>query len=96
MKPAMPLVCAAALLALVGCGSKQGNSADDSAPVKLEQIKPPRGGDWTEVVNPTPAGGLCHGQPEREGEAHRIWFDDLSTLQGSSRMKASDRWSTNM
>ena len=63
MKPAIPLICAAALLSLAGCGSKQGNSADESAPVKLEQIKPPPGGDWTEVVNPTPAGGFVMGNP---------------------------------
>lgn len=62
MKPIAFLTCAAALVAIAGCNSKQGDAATN-APVKLEQIAPPKGGDWTDVVNPTAAGGFIMGNP---------------------------------
>ena len=63
IRPATTLACAAALAALAGCHQKQ-NNAQSSAPVKLEQIKPPPGGSWGDVVNPTPAGGFMMGNPD--------------------------------
>lgn len=62
MKPTHFLACAAAVVAIAGCNSKQGNAAANTA-VKLEQVKPPEGGDWTQVVNPTAAGGFVMGNP---------------------------------
>jgi len=62
-KPTAYLACAMAVLAIAGC-KKQGESADNSAPIKLEQVKPPPGGTWTDVVNPTPAGGYLMGNPD--------------------------------
>lgn len=62
MKPTPFLACAVALVAIAGCKSKQGDAATN-APMKLEQVAPPKGGDWTEVVNPTPAGGFMMGNP---------------------------------
>jgi protein-disulfide isomerase len=62
MKPSAFLTCAAALVAIAGCNSKQGDAATN-APLKIEQVAPPKGGDWTQVVNPTPEGGFMMGNP---------------------------------
>ena len=62
MKPTPFLACAVALVAVAGCHSKQGDAATNT-PMKLEQVKPPTGGDWSQVVNPTPAGGFVMGNP---------------------------------
>jgi protein-disulfide isomerase len=62
MKPTHFFACAAALVAVAGCNSKQGDAAT-TKPVKLEQVAPPKGGDWTMVVNPSPAGGFIMGNP---------------------------------
>ena len=62
MKPSHFLVCTAALVAIAGCNSKQGDAATN-APANLEQIAPPKGGDWSQVVNPTPEGGFMMGNP---------------------------------
>jgi protein-disulfide isomerase len=61
MKPSVFLACAAAVVALAGCNKNQGN-VTSSEPVKLEQVAPPPGGDWTQVVNPT-AAGFMMGNP---------------------------------
>ena len=63
MKPSVFLACAVAVVAIAGCNSKQGNAATSAAPAKIEQVAPPKGGDWTQVVNPTPAGGFVMGNP---------------------------------
>jgi protein-disulfide isomerase len=62
MKTTAFFACAVAFVAIAGCNSKQGNAATN-APVKLEQVKPPKGGDWTQVVNPTSDGGFMMGNP---------------------------------
>ena len=62
MKARVFLACAVAVVAIAGCNSKQGDAATN-APVKLEQVNPPKGGDWSEVVNPTAAGGFVMGNP---------------------------------
>jgi protein-disulfide isomerase len=62
MKPTKFLACAVALVAIAGCNSKQGNAATN-APVKIERVAPPKGGDWSQVVNPTQAGGFVMGNP---------------------------------
>lgn len=62
MKPIHFLVCATAVIALAGCNSKQGNESDKT-PIKLEQVPPPKGGDWTQVVSQTQAGYLM-GNPD--------------------------------
>jgi protein-disulfide isomerase len=63
MKPSVFLAGALAVVAIAGCNSKQGDAATKETPVKLEMVKPPKGGDWTMVVNPTPAGGFMMGNP---------------------------------
>jgi protein-disulfide isomerase len=67
MKPTVFLACAAAVVAVAGCNSKQGDAAT-GAPTKMEQVKPPKGGDWSQVVNPTPAGGFLMGNPNAKAK----------------------------
>lgn len=62
MKAVPILACAAALIAVTGC-NKQSNTVDN-APLKLEPVKPPPGGDWAEIVSATPAGGFRMGNPQ--------------------------------
>src|SRR4051812_19274153 len=62
MKPSVFLAGALAVIAIAGCNSKQGDAAP-SKPAKLEQVRPPKGGDWSMVVNPTSAGGFMMGNP---------------------------------
>ncbi|MEO6225624.1 MAG: thioredoxin domain-containing protein [Sphingomicrobium sp.] len=49
--------CALGVIALAGCNKNAGNQVA-SEPVKFEHVTPPPGGDWTQVVNATPAGYL--------------------------------------
>jgi len=76
MKPSVFLAGALALVAIAGCNSKQGDAATKQAPVKLEMVKPPKGGDWTMVVNPTPAGGFMMGNPSAKAKV--IEFGSLT------------------
>jgi protein-disulfide isomerase len=62
MKPRHFLACAAAVLALAGCNKDQTSQADN-APVKITPVAPPPGGDWTQTVTATPAGGFLMGNP---------------------------------
>ena len=62
MKPSVFLTCAVAVVAIAGCNSKQGDAATNTA-VKIEQAAPPKGGDWSQVANPTSAGGFVMGNP---------------------------------
>jgi protein-disulfide isomerase len=62
MKPIHIFAGAAAILAIAGCDSKQGETIDNR-PIKLEQVPPPPGGDWTEVASETPTGGIIMGNP---------------------------------
>ena len=61
MKPIHVLACAAAVIALAGCNKNPGKTASEQ-PVKITQVAPPPGGDWTEVVNAT-AAGFMMGNP---------------------------------
>jgi protein-disulfide isomerase len=62
MKPTKFLACAMALVAVAGCNSKQGDAATN-APVKIAAVKPPTGGDWSQVVSQTSSGGFLMGNP---------------------------------
>jgi protein-disulfide isomerase len=62
MKPSLFLTCTLAVVAIAACNSKQGDAATNT-PVKVEQVAPPKGGDWTQVVNATPEGGFVMGNP---------------------------------
>jgi protein-disulfide isomerase len=63
MKPFHFLACASALIAVAGCNSKQGDAATNT-PLNIEQVPPPKGGDWTQVVTQTPEGGFLMGNPD--------------------------------
>jgi protein-disulfide isomerase len=67
MKPSVFLACAVAVVAVAGCNSKQGNAATN-APTKLQQVNPPKGGDWSQVVNATGAGGFLMGNPNAKAK----------------------------
>jgi protein-disulfide isomerase len=62
MKPSIFLAGAVAVIAIAGCNSKPSD-AKTNAPAKWQQIRPPKGGDWTMVINATPAGGFMMGNP---------------------------------
>jgi protein-disulfide isomerase len=56
------LVGAAAVVAIAGCNSQQGDAATKT-PLKVENVAPPAGGDWTQMVTRTPEGGFLMGNP---------------------------------
>ena len=76
MKPLNILACATALVALAGCNSRQGSQGTSEAPVKYENVTPPPGGNWTDVINPTPAGGVMMGNPN--AKVHLIEIGSLT------------------
>jgi protein-disulfide isomerase len=55
---------AAAIVASAACNAEKGADANANAPITAAVVKPPQGGDWTEVVSMTPAGGYVMGNPE--------------------------------
>lgn len=62
MKAFLFLFSTIAAVAVAGCNTKQSDSAT-STPVKLEQVAPPKGGDWSMVANPAQSGGFVMGNP---------------------------------
>jgi protein-disulfide isomerase len=76
MKPATILACATALLALAGCNKKQTNETTANAPVHYANVKPPAGGDWSQVINATPDGGVMMGNPN--AKVHLIEIGSLT------------------
>ncbi len=66
MKPTKFLTCAMALVAIAGCNSKQGDAATNAtAPTgSIGPVAAPKDGDWSQVVNQTPAGGFLMGNPQ--------------------------------
>jgi protein-disulfide isomerase len=62
MKRTHLLVAAAAVLATAACNGDKGK--DSSGPsTKVEAVAPPEGGDWSQVVAATAAGGFQMGNP---------------------------------
>ena len=56
---------AAIALLLAGCGGEGGNgSSNVNLQAPLQQIPAPNNGDWTQVVNATPEGGIRMGNPD--------------------------------
>lgn len=78
MKATTYFACAAAALALAACHSKQTSQTTTTAnaPAKYENVKPPAGGDWTQVINPTPDGGVMMGNPN--AKVHLIEIGSLT------------------
>lgn len=63
-------------LVLAGCHSNQGNSATSTENVKYTNLTPPKGGDWTNVINATPDGGVMMGNPN--AKVHLIEIGSLT------------------
>lgn len=76
MKTLKILTCAAALLALAACNKKQGNETATNVPAHYAEVKPPAGGDWTQVINPAPDGGVMMGNPN--AKVHLIEIGSLT------------------
>jgi protein-disulfide isomerase len=62
VKPSVFLACALAVVAIAGCNSKQGDAATNKT-AHVKAVPAPKGGDWTQVVSETPAGGMMMGNP---------------------------------
>lgn len=75
MKATTYLASALALIALAGCHGKQANETAN-APVQYANVKPPAGGDWTNVINATPDGGVMMGNPN--AKVHLIEIGSLT------------------
>lgn len=76
MKTTTYLACAAALLALAGCNKKPAGETVNNAPVHYANVKPPANGDWSQVINPTPDGGVMMGNPN--AKVHLIEIGSLT------------------
>ena len=62
MKKSLFLLAATAALAS-GCNADKGKDGASGATVNAAVVAPPEGGDWSQVVNPTEAGGFVMGNP---------------------------------
>jgi protein-disulfide isomerase len=76
IKPATYLACLMAAAALAGCNSKEGNKAAPTENVKYEHTTVPKGGDWSDVINATPDGGVMMGNPK--AKVHLIEIGSLT------------------
>ena len=76
MKPMTILACASAIVAVAGCNKKPTGETTTSAPVHYANVKPPAGGDWSQVINPTPDGGMMMGDPN--AKVHLIEIGSLT------------------
>ena len=63
MKRSQILVAAIAMLASGACNADKGNDAGAATSAPAAAVKPPPGGDWTQIVAATPAGGFMMGNP---------------------------------
>jgi protein-disulfide isomerase len=63
MKPTYLLVAVAAILASAACNAEKGSNSSATGAVEAKAVLPPKGGDWTQMVTATPAGGYAMGNP---------------------------------
>ena len=63
MKAKHLLAAAAALLTTSACGGETSNSGSSGGNVTAAVVPPPPGGDWSQTVSKTPAGGFMMGNP---------------------------------
>ena len=76
IKPATYFACLMAVAALAGCNSKEAKNAAKTENVKYEHTTPPKGGDWSDVINATPDGGVMMGDPN--AKVHLIEIGSLT------------------
>jgi protein-disulfide isomerase len=72
---ATSLACALALAALPACNARHNQPAG-RALVKYAQVEPPRGEDWTQVINSAPDGGIMMGNPS--AKVHLVEIGSLT------------------
>lgn len=64
MKPTYFIACSAAVAAIAGCNSNESTAATEAGPQQtVQQVAKPKDGDWSAVVQKTPAGGYLMGNP---------------------------------
>ena len=63
MKPTHILVAAAAIFASAACNAEKNSDSSGSGAVPAAAVKPPKGGDWSQLVTATSAGGFRMGNP---------------------------------
>lgn len=63
MKPNYLLVAVAAVFASAACNAEKASESGAPAGGRVEAVKPPPGGDWSQTVAATPAGGFQMGNP---------------------------------
>ena len=63
MKPTHILVAAAAIFASAACNAEKNSDSSGSGAVPAAAVKPPKGGDWSQLVTVTSAGGFRMGNP---------------------------------
>ena len=76
MIKAATTMASALALVLAGCHSNQGNTGTSSEDVKYANTTPPKGGDWSQVINATPDGGVMMGNPN--AKVHLIEIGSLT------------------
>jgi hypothetical protein len=63
MKPTHLLVAAVAIFASAACNAEKNKDASAPGAAEAKAVKPPKGGDWTQMVTATTAGGFAMGNP---------------------------------
>ena len=63
MKPTYLLVAVAAVFASAACNAEKASDTGAPAGGRVEAVKPPPGGDWSQTVTATPVGGFQMGNP---------------------------------
>ena len=63
MKSTHLLLAAAAILASAACNAEKSNGSSAAGAAQAKPVPPPKGGDWSQMVTATPAGGFQMGNP---------------------------------
>jgi len=64
MKPRILFAAVAAIVATSACNAEKNEGSSGPAGTAAEAVKPPPGGDWTQIVSATPEGGFRMGNPD--------------------------------
>lgn len=62
------IVAAAAIFASAACNAEKSKDASVSGVAEAKAVKPPKGGDWTQMVSATAAGGFVMGNPNAKAK----------------------------
>lgn len=63
MKTNQIVTALVAVLASTACSGERGNDSVSAAAIEAKAVKPPAGGDWSQMVAATDAGGFVMGNP---------------------------------